>query len=216
MPYCGAFAMACRSRSGRLASLSGGAAEAAEPPHGCRASSAKDRVQQLDRSRRIAGGPSGRRAGSGYSISKAIRSSRRRTPTARPEQARAGPGTRGARIWAKASAGTRRRLLAGSVDAGRTSALLLARGRALIVPTGEPCIRCGRASRRAGSRARGVVEATTTVRDTVRQAGVRSAFSRSPRVTAVGPARTSNARLVSPVRFGTAANAGANSSQLPR
>ena len=35
-------------------------------------------------------------------------------------------GTWGARIWAKASAGTRRRLLAGSMDAGRTSSLLLA------------------------------------------------------------------------------------------
>jgi hypothetical protein len=58
---------------------------------------------------------------------KASGSSRRRTPAARPEQARAGPATRGAHIWAKASAGTRRRLLAGSMDAGRTSSLLLAR-----------------------------------------------------------------------------------------
>ena len=59
----------------------------------------------------------------------AIGSSRRRTPTARPEQARAGPGLGGARIWANASAGTRRRLHAGSKDAGRTSPPPLARSR---------------------------------------------------------------------------------------
>jgi hypothetical protein len=42
-------------------------------------------------------------------------------------------GTRGARIWAKASAGTRRRLLAGSMDAGRTSSLLLPKSGSIAV-----------------------------------------------------------------------------------
>jgi len=78
----------------------------------------------------------------------------------------------------------------------------------------DPCIHCGAGIPTGPDRApRGVVEATPTIRDAVRQAGVRSASSRPPRVTAVGPARTSNARLVSPVRFGLPATA-ANSSEF--
>ena len=73
-------------------------------------------------------------------VGKAIGSSRRRTPAARPEQARAGPGLGGARIWAKASAGTRRRLLAGSMDAGRTSSLLLAICRSRMSFGRETCV----------------------------------------------------------------------------
>jgi hypothetical protein len=57
---------------------------------------------------------------------------------ARPEQARAGPALGALASGPKASAGTRRRLLAGSMDAGRTSSLLLANTRCLIGDSEAP------------------------------------------------------------------------------